>query len=279
MKTTWFVIFCSPSGSTKHVAEVIADSVRALPVEVHVLDLGKEREWSQVLNAIQAAGKEACLCIGSPVYRDLAVSPVMRFIDALPAQAGGYAVPFITWGAAASGIALWQMGTALQNKGFSLAGAAKVLGVHALMWGADTPLGEGHPDAQEDLAVSELVRTVNTRLTDDTFTGIPLAQLDYQPAEKAEEMKKKLLTPPSTTPRTVNESTCTQCEICANECPTDAITFDPFPVFNEQCIDCFNCIRSCPEGAIEPKVPLATIHEMIRKRSAMMNEDKKAETW
>ncbi len=31
---------------------------------------------------------------------------------------GAIAVPFVTWGQACSGVALWQMGSALKEKGF-----------------------------------------------------------------------------------------------------------------------------------------------------------------
>ena len=73
-------------------------------------------------------------------------------------------------------------------------------------------------------------------------------------------------------PKTVDEESCTQCSVCAEECPVAAISLDPYPVFNEACFDCFNCIRLCPEAAIEPGVPLAKIEEMIRDRVTTINE-------
>jgi NAD-dependent dihydropyrimidine dehydrogenase PreA subunit len=279
MEMNLFVVFCSPSGSTKHVAEVIADSARALPAHVHTLDLGKERDWSEVLGAIQASGSNGCVFIGSPVYRDLAVPPVMKFIAALPEVAGGFAVPFATWGGATSGIALWQMATELQNKGFLIAGAAKVLAVHSLMWGSEDPLGQGHPDAQDDLALQGLVRAVSTRVQDRNFTAIPLSRLDYQTPERAAEMKHKLTEPAGVTPRTVDEAKCTLCEMCVDQCPAAAIALAPFPQFNAGCFDCFNCIRCCPEAAIQPKITLAQIEPRIRKRAEMMSENTDPATW
>ncbi len=274
-----FVVFCSPSGSTKHVAEVIADAARALPARVATLDLGREHDWSRILDSIKEAGSNVCIFIGSPVYRDLAVPPVMKFIAALPEDAGGFAVPFVTWGGAASGIALWQMATELQNKGFLLAGAARVLGVHSLMWGSETPLGQGHPNGDDDLAIQDLVRLVGTRLQDRNFTALPLSRLDYHPPERAAEMKNKLTAPPGPTPRTVDEAKCTRCGICADECPAAVIELAPFPQFNAGCFDCFNCIRCCPEAAIQPEVTLAQIDERIRKRAEMMKEKPPTAIW
>ncbi|MHB0914881.1 MAG: DUF362 domain-containing protein [Thermoleophilia bacterium] len=49
----------------------------------------------------------------------------------------------------------------------------------------------------------------------------------------------------------VREDNCTQCEICAESCPADAITMGPYPVIDrETCIECFCCSEMCPESAM-----------------------------
>lgn len=54
------------------------------------------------------------------------VPPVEHFISSLPDQSENFAVPFVTWGAVNSGVALHEMGVMLINKGFAILGAAKV---------------------------------------------------------------------------------------------------------------------------------------------------------
>ena len=124
MKPNTFIVYCSPAGTTRHVAGVIERELNRFQAELHTLDLGRERDWSPFQNLIKSAEK-ACLFIGSPVYRGFAVPPIMAFIKALAQVQGAYTVPFVTWGAVTSGIALWQMGKALESKGFSIAGAIK----------------------------------------------------------------------------------------------------------------------------------------------------------
>ncbi len=271
METRFFIVFCSPAGSTKHVADVIQQELTKRRVETHTLDLGREHDWSGVLDLIKLARQNLCLFVGSPVYRDQAVHPVMRFVEALPQIGGGFAAPFVTWGGAFSGIALWQIGRGLTQKGLSLAGGAKVLGVHSLMWGSDNPLGQGHPDSDDDMAVRELAREVFNRVRDGNVV-LPLSALDYQPEQRAVELKEGLAAPRPVTPRLVNEAKCNQCQTCMNECPAEAITLDPYPQFGTGCFDCFTCIRLCPEHAIEPKITPAQLEERIRNRAEMMNE-------
>ena len=118
------IAYCSPAGSTRHVTEVIHNAFIQHNADVVTLDLAKESERSTALDLIKTTNQKMCLFIGSPVYRDVAVPPVMDFIGTLPAVEGNYAVPFVTWGQACSGVALWLMSGALMNKGFQIAGAA-----------------------------------------------------------------------------------------------------------------------------------------------------------
>ncbi|MFC1859740.1 DUF362 domain-containing protein [Thermodesulfobacteriota bacterium] len=47
------------------------------------------------------------------------------------------------------------------------------------------------------------------------------------------------------------EENCTMCESCAEICPGEAITLDPYPVVDEsKCVSCFCCAEICPEAAM-----------------------------
>jgi uncharacterized Fe-S center protein len=56
---------------------------------------------------------------------------------------------------------------------------------------------------------------------------------------------------------TWNQSLCTFCGICANNCPQDAIEVkaDDFKVDDDSCWRCGRCVRVCPEGALS--VPIS----------------------
>jgi ferredoxin len=210
--------------------------------------------------------------VGSPVYRELAVPPVMNFIESLPTADGCRAVPFITWGGATSGIALWQLGQALHSKGYRLAGGAKVLGVHSMMWKTDQPIGQGHPDADDERLVRDLVDKLVERIEKKTPENVSLTGLDYQPESLSADFKKKLDQPWMIVPKTIDEAACTQCGTCESVCPVGAVVLDPDPVFEAHCFDCFICVRDCPENAIISSVTLEKIEAMIRGRVKTFDE-------
>jgi ferredoxin len=182
------------------------------------------------------------------------------------------AVPFVTWGKACSGLALWQMGKALIEKGFSLAGAAKVLAVHSMMWRVEDPPGEGHPDEEERQLLLEMVNELCERFGKDSQQPIAIEQLDYWPEEQSEQIKKKIAAPWMIVPKIVKKSACTECGICEQECPVDAIVLNPYPEFSKTCCDCFNCIRLCPEEAIEPGMSMDQIEGFIWDRVNNIDE-------
>ena len=271
MDLTAHIAYISPNGATAKVASALADQLTEENIETIVTDLSQSGQRDALVRSM-AAGKPTCLFIGSPVYRDMAVPPVMALINALPQTTNGWAVPFATFGKACSGVALWQMAAALAEKGFSIAGAAKVVAVHSMMWQAAPPEGEGHPDGDDLARVRALAKDLATRFASGQPATMPLKALDYQPEELAAECKAKLEKPWMIVPKTVDPEACTACGTCADQCPAGAIVLNPGPEFGPECFDCFNCIRLCPEEAISPAVPMAEIHDRIRKRVRAIDE-------
>jgi len=275
MKLNFLVLCCSPAGTTRHVGEVIEGALSkcGYPVE-SCCSLGRDKaRIEELLERIAAAPGRVCVFIGSPVYSSHALPLVMDFIARLPRRPETWAVPFVTWGAASSGLALAEMGDALVRRGYALAGAAKVTAVHSLMWEAKQPAGAGHPDAADDRMVKELAEKVAAGLRSGTPERLAPGRLAYQSPEAAAilgpqnlAMAKQLLPP-----RRVDTEVCTQCGICVASCPVSALQLEPFPVCDDQaCIVCFNCVRLCPEKAFA--VDLRPIHQHIIERAETFSE-------
>ena len=269
-----FIVCFSPAGSTRHVAEVIEKKFLALGAEVFSFDLAEcsSDVATTISQQIQDSKGNSCLFIGSPVYVSHAVPLVMECIAGLKENTGAFAVPFVTWGGACSGISLYEMGKELINKKFALLGAAKILAVHSLMWQLEDPLGKGHPDADDDRMIEELVNHINQKLHEDNPKGIALSDLAYQTKENHAEMEKiSLQTAKAHMPeRTIDAELCNQCQVCSDVCPADAVTFTPYPEFGNDCVFCLNCLKKCPEYAIN--ADLSGIWQRIKDRAAFFSE-------
>lgn len=269
-----FVFYCSPAGTTRQVAKAIEKKLVSYGRQVIVCELGKEDEkLSEAIRELEGTKDRVSVFIGSPVYASHALPLVMEFIERLPLHPQAYAIPFVTWGGATSGLALAEMGDALTGREYVLAGAARVMAVHSLMWELPSPVGLGHPDSADERMIENLIAVVERNLQRPEPLQLSSQVLSYQSEAVAVEMRKlslkiaRGLLPP----RVVDEDLCTECGVCVDQCPVAALTLEPYPVYAEHCILCFNCMRCCPEKAIA--ADLSAIHERVRERADNYREE------
>jgi ferredoxin/flavodoxin len=260
-----FIVHFSPAGSTRHVARVMEKRFKELGIEPSLFDLANNSELSHVIS--EQIRDDSCLIVGSPVYVSRAAPPIMQFLAELTPVTTASAVPYVTWGGASSGIALFEMARELLKKGFKVLGAAKVMAVHCLMWQLENPLGAGRPNSEDERIVQKLVDELDRRMQSHRSRGIDLSDLAYQKEEIHAEMEKMSLeiAKAHMPVREVDHELCNQCEICEEVCPTASVVLEPYPVFGKSCIYCFSCMRNCPEGAI--KANLSEIWQRIRDRA------------
>ncbi len=268
----YLIVYMSPAGTTRQTARMAQKALEERGCDVSLIDLAEHTDWNAVYSRIQKGKDKVCLFIGSPVYVSHAVPPVTSFIAGLPENTGACAVPFVTWGCATSGVALYEMGEALLNKGMKLVGAAKVAALHCMMWKSENPLGKGRPDDSDEKTITEMVEKLTGKFRTGAGLEISLSDLAYLPENLFEELKKHNLEimKPMMPPRTIDESKCNQCGMCVDSCPVLAVSLDPLPEFGKDCIYCYNCARACPEQAI--LVDLSVLVERIRTRSEKIAE-------
>jgi ferredoxin len=254
------------------VAEVIKSILDGMGCLVETFDLGKHEDC-QRLESVQNSFKAGdCLWIGSPVYAYHALPGVMDFILGLPRDRGVFAVPFVTWGVVSSGLALYEMGSQLEDIGYCIVGAAKIAAVHSMLWQVENPLGNNRPDSTDDVLIGDLVKKVYVKINSNEFVPYPVENLNYQPepVQKAmQEMnleKARAMFPEIE----VEKDLCSQCGACEKVCPVQVIRYSPYPQIGDKCIFCFNCVRFCEEDAF--KIDLSPFGEKLRSMAKENNE-------
>jgi len=267
-----FVVYCSPAGTTRHVSRIIVKKLQELKIEVIECDLSKKFSETAIITKINRVKNNACLFVGSPVYVSHAIPPIMNFIARLPKNSQIPAVPFVTWGGATSGIALYEMGKALAEKNMTVVAGAKILALHSMMWQMEKPLGKNRPDENDDQMVKDMITGILDKLSAGGNGSIDLSALAYYPPDIVAEMEKMTLKKAKShmPKRKVDEDACTECKECSSTCPTDAISFTPYPEFEKNCIFCFNCVRLCPEDAIQ--ADFSKVEKRIRARVEQFKE-------
>ncbi len=88
MTARFSIVYISPNGSTGKVAETLADQLSKGGASVNLTDLSAAAAGHTLKHSMKV-DEQTCLLIGSPVYRDMAVPPVMAFIAELPQSDGG----------------------------------------------------------------------------------------------------------------------------------------------------------------------------------------------
>ena len=163
-------------------------------------------------------------------------------------------VPFVTWGAVTSGVALFEMARALEEKGYPVRAAVKIVAEHSLLWQSENPLGKGRPDAADDDKVRDTGETgCRCSCCRSAPLPVPASALNYQ----SEALQKifaglSISAARKVLPQiTVQPELCTRCGVCVAACQVGAVELGDGPVFNDRCIACYNCVRACPEQALQ----------------------------
>jgi ferredoxin len=268
--TIWVAYF-SPAGTTKEVAEIIAQEAEQRGQSVALQDLaGREVDAARIYEDFSPGD---LLFVGSPVYAHHPVPNVAEFLSGLPNVPGSFGAPFVTYGLVTSGRALFDMAKIMDSKGLEVLGGIKVLAVHSLDWQSEEPVGKGHPDAEDVKKIQEFVRVILHKKEAERAEKLAPEALDYNgeaPGEPSGQSRLEALKS-MTLPLELDTEVCTQCGICVDSCPVGNIALSPYPDFSDRCILCFNCIRLCEPGAVSSKT-LTMIEPYIRDRMAFFKE-------
>lgn len=240
------LVYFSQTGNTLKVAETMADAFRTKGHTVRTFPM-KEVHPADIVRC-------DVLGVGTPCFASQAPTPVKDFLSALPALYGKTAFVFATSGGS-PGRVLYDLTRIMQKKGAAV--LAGFMGHGTVHHPAPCLIGR-MPDRpnMDDLALADAFALAVERHLQAGDSGvIPGGRKDaLDPNWGFYDLVALIAKPfllrillPKPIP---DQALCNQCRICAQECPVQSITLDPYPALDGRCIRCYHCQNICPQTAI-----------------------------
>jgi ferredoxin len=120
--------------------------------------------------------------------------------------------------------------------------------------------------------IETLLQAVADKLRKTDPPTLAPSVLDYQAQSLRDQMAQESFEQAKTRfpPKRILKERCTQCGICVENCPVEAIHLTDAPEIGPVCIHCLNCVRLCPEKAIV--ADLQPVYERLRERAVKLKE-------
>jgi ferredoxin len=228
--------YFSPTGTTKSIAQAIANGIKQFNVER--IDVTRPAARKKQFRT----SRNELLVVAVPVYLGRVPALLSEWLHAIKANKTPV-VCVVVYGNRGYDDALLELKNTMKKSGGIPVACAAYIGEHSYSC-SEMPIAEARPDAK-DLNHAELFgRKIHEKLKSvssiDHISDIDLpGSYPYRGDSKLWSIDFIAIS---------NE--CTQCGTCAEVCPVGAIDpEDTHRIDKEKCITCCACIKNCPQNA------------------------------
>lgn len=235
------LVYFSPTRTTKTIIEGIARGINQFPVET--IDITK----SEIRKQQMQTWENELLIIGVPVYVDRVPAIAIDWLHTLKARKTP-TVCIVVYGNREYGDALLELKDTMVKHGCVPIACAAFIGEHSFS-SSETPIALARPDISDKNHAEFLGKRINEKL-------LSIASIDHisdiaVPGNYPYQDFK-----PWVLDFIAISKKCSQCGVCAQACPVDAIDLEniaAIEIDKGKCILCCACIKTCPENALTLK--------------------------
>lgn len=250
-------IFFSPTGTTAKITKQIS---AGLDYQTKAFDLTLPEKRNQCKELI--FNHDDLVIVGVPVYSGRIPGFLTEYFREIKGK-NTPAVFIVVYGNREYDDALLELKNIFEQKGFIGIAAGAFVGEHSFT----AKLAGDRPDAEDINLALQFGQKIRAKLNNST--DIKNQQLNLKGNFPYKKRGKASIMIPQTNDK------CTDCGICAENCPMNAIDFENVRVIDaEKCILCNSCVKKCPENAkkFTDKIFLTITQRLIDNFSSTRKE-------
>lgn len=260
------LVYFSPTGTTRRIIEGIAHGIK--PSTVEIIDITRPETRKQQLQTFE----DELLVIGVPVYSGRVPALAIDWLYTVKAR-NTPAAYIVVYGNREYDDALLELKDTMEKQGCLPIACAAFIGEHSFSNG-ETPIAAARPDDADLNLAESFGQKVKERLL-----SIPSMDQVSEITVPGNHPYKDYKDPRTLIPPVdfiAISDQCTQCGVCAQVCPVEAIDLENITLLDkEKCLVCCACIKGCPENARTLKA--VTVKEIALRLSQNCQKRKEPE--